>query len=109
MEKNVWKKGVRENASVKDLGPCHRIEREVHTEKGKGVLLVEGGKDRSTGICGESVEKRIHPTFQVIPNITSTLCDKKGWHMENSTRLSTHKLVDNKEWVFLTPHHRYTG
>ena len=52
MEKGVWKKGVRENASVKDLGPYHRIERGVYTEKKKGVLLVEGG---STGICGGSV------------------------------------------------------
>ena len=63
MEKNVWKKGVRENASVKDLGPCHRIEREVHTEKGKGVLLVEGRKGGSTGIHGGSVEERIHLIF----------------------------------------------
>ena len=52
MEKGVWKKGVRENASVKDLGLCHRIERGVCTKKGKGVLLVEGGKGESTGICG---------------------------------------------------------
>ena len=55
MEKGVWKKGVRENASVKDLGPCHRIERGVHTKKKKGVLLVEEGKGRSTGIHGGSV------------------------------------------------------
>jgi len=40
---------------VKDLGPCHRIERGVHTKKKKGVLLVEEGKGRSTGIHGGSV------------------------------------------------------
>ena len=78
MEEDVWKKEVRENASAKDLGPCHRIERGVHTEKEKGILLVKGGKGESTGICRGSVEKRIHPIFQVTPNITSALCGKKG-------------------------------
>jgi len=97
VEKGVWKKGVGENTSTKDLGPHYRIERGVCTEKGKDVLLVEGGKGGSTGICRGSVEERIHLTFQVTPNITSTLCGKKGWHIENSTRLSTHKPVDNKE------------
>ena len=109
MEKGVWKKGVRENASVKDLGLCHRIERGVCTKKGKGVLLVEGGKGGSTDICRGSVEERIHLTLQVTPNVTSTLCGEKGWHAENGTRLSTYKPVDNKKWVSLTSHHRYTG
>ena len=108
VEKGVWKKGVRENASAKDLGPYHRIERGIHAKKEKGVLIVEGGK-RSTGIHGGSVEERIHLTFQVIPNITSTLCSKEGWHMENGAGLSTHKSIDNKEWVFFTSHRRYTG
>ena len=72
MEKGVWKKGVRENASVKDLGLCHRIERGVCTKKGKGVLLVEGGKGGSTDIRRGSVEERIHLTLQVTPNVTST-------------------------------------
>jgi len=97
VEKGVWKKGVRENASVKDLGPCHRIERGVYTKKGKGVLIVEGGKGGSTGICRRLVKERIHSIFQVTPNVTSTLCSKKGWHIENGTVLSTHKSVDNKE------------
>jgi len=94
---------------VKDLGPCYRIERGICTKKGKGVLLVEEGKGGSTSIRGESVEERIHLTFQVTPNVTSILCGKKGWHMENGTRLSTHKPVNNKKWVFLTSHCRYTG
>ena len=55
MEKGIWKKGVRKNTSVKDLGPCHRIERGVYTEKRKGVLLVEEGKGGSTDIHGGSV------------------------------------------------------
>ena len=78
VEEDVQKKGVKENASVKDLGPYHRIEREVHTEKGKGILIVKGEKRGSIGIHGRSVKERIHPTFQVTPNVTSTLCSKKG-------------------------------
>jgi len=78
VEKGVWKKGVRENASAKDLGPCHRTERGVCTKKGKGILLVKGGKGGSIGIHRGSVEERIHPTFQVTPNVTSALCGKKG-------------------------------
>jgi len=73
----IWKKKVKKNTSVKDLGPCHRIKRRIYTEKRKGVLIVKGRKGRSTSICGGSVEERIHPTFQVTPNVTSTLCGKK--------------------------------
>ena len=109
MKEDVWKKGVRKNASAKDLGPCHRVERRVHAKKGKGILIVEGEKGRSTGIHEGSVEKRIHLAFQVAPNITSTLCGKKGWHTENGAGLSTHKLVDDKEWVPLIPYCRHTG
>jgi len=29
--------------------------------------------------------------------------------MENGAGLSTHKSIDNKEWVFFTSHRRYTG
>jgi len=97
VEENVWKKGVGENASAKDLGPCHRIKREVCTKKGKGVLIVKGGKGESTDICGRSVEKRIHLTFQVIPNVTSTLRSKEGWYTEDGAGLSIHKSVDDKE------------
>jgi len=93
---------------VKDLGPHHRVERRVYAKKGKGVLIVKGEKRRSTGVCGGSAEKRIYLTFQVTPNITSTLCGKKGWNMENGIGLSIHKSVDNKKWVFFTPHYRHT-
>ena len=65
VEEGVQKKGVGENASIKDLGPRYRIKRGIHTKKRKDVLIVEGGKKRSTGICGGSVEERIHLTFQV--------------------------------------------
>ena len=67
MEEGVWKKEVGKNTSAKDLGPCYRIKRGVHTKKGKGVLIVKGGKGRSIGICKGSVEERIHLTFQVSP------------------------------------------
>ena len=109
MEKGVWKKGVRENTSTKDLGLCHRTERGVYAKKEKGILIIKGGKGKSTGICGGSVEKRIHPTFQVTSNITGTLCGKKEWHAKNGTGLLIHKSVDNKEWVSFTPHCRHTG
>jgi len=63
VEKGVQKKEIRENASAKDLGPCHRIERGVHIKKEKGILLVEGRKRGSTGIHRGSVEERIYPAF----------------------------------------------
>jgi len=97
VKEDVWKKGVRKNASAKDLGPCHRIERDVHAKKGKSVFIVKGEKRRSTSICERSVEKRIHLAFQVAPNITSTLRGKKGWHTENGVGLSIYKSVDDKE------------
>jgi len=77
VEESVWKKEVRKNTSVKDLGPCHRIEKGVYTKKGKDILIVERGKGRSTGICRGSVKEKIYLTFQVAPNVTSTLCGKK--------------------------------
>jgi len=61
VEKGVWKKEVRKDASAKDLGLCYRIERGVYAKKEKGVLIVEGEKRRSTSICGRSIEERIHP------------------------------------------------
>ena len=97
VEEGIWKKEVRKNTSAKDLEPYHRVERRIYAEKGKDVLIVKGKKGRSTSICGGSIEKRIHLTFQVTPNITSTLCGKKGWHTKNGTGLSTHKPVDDKE------------
>ena len=106
--KGIQKKEVRKNASAKDLGPCHRIER-IYAEKGKDVLIVEQRKGRSASICGGSVEERIHLTFQVTPNVTSTLCGKRGWHTKNGVGLLTYKLVDNKEWVSFTPHCRHIG
>jgi len=77
VEEGIWKKEVKKNASAKDLGPRYRVERRVHTKKRKDILIVERRKGRSTSIYKGSVEERIYPTFQVIPNVTSTLCGKK--------------------------------
>jgi len=63
VEKSIWKKGVRENASVKDLGPCHRVERRVYTKKGEGLLIVKRGKRGGVGICGRLAEERLYPTL----------------------------------------------
>ena len=109
MEEGVWKGRIRMHAHQKAMGPCDRVKRKVRAKKREGILIVKGGKGRSTGIHRGSVEKRIHPTFQVTSNITGTLCGKKEWHAKNGTGLLIHKSVDNKEWVSFTPHCRHTG
>ena len=109
MKESIWKKGVRKDASTKDLGLCHRIKEGIYAKKGESILTIEREKRESTDICGRPVEEGIYLTLQVTPDIASTLCGKKEWHMENGTRLSTHKPVNNKKWVFLTSHCRYTG
>ena len=109
MEESIWKKGVGEDASVKDLGPCHRAKRGVYVKKGEDILTIKRGKRGSTNICGRPTEERIYLTLQVIPNIAGTLCGKKGWHIKDGTGLLTLKPVDGKEWVLFTPHCRYIG
>jgi len=105
----IREKEVGKNTSTKNLGPYYRVEGRIYTKKGKGILTVQGRKGEGASICRRPAKERIHPPFQVTPNITSILCSKKGWHTENGAGLSTHKLVDNKEWVFLTPYCRHTG
>ena len=78
MEESIWKKGVGKDAGAKDLGPCHRAKRRVYTKKGEGILTIERRKRGSTEICRRPIEKRIHLTLQITPNITGTLCGKKG-------------------------------
>jgi len=93
---------------MKNLGLCHRVEGRIYTEKGKGVLTVQEGKGGDASVCKRPAKERIYLTVQVTPNVTSILCNKEEWHMENGTELSTHKSVDNKEWVLLTSHCGYT-
>ena len=109
MEKGIQKKEVRKDASTKNLGLCHRVEERIYTKKGKDILTVQREKGGGASVCKRLAKKRIHPIFQVTPNVTSILCSKEGWHMENGAGLSTYKSVDNKEWVSLTSHYRHTG
>ena len=109
MEKGTQKKEVRKNASTKNLGPCYRVKGRIYTKKGKGILTVQEGKGEGVSVCRRPAKERIHLPFQVTPNVTSTLCSKEGWHMENGAGLSIHKSVDDKEWVSLTSHYRHTG
>ena len=77
MEESIWKKGVRKDASAKDLGPCHRAKRRVYAKKGEGIFTIERRKRGSTEIRRRPIKERIHPTLQITPNITGTLCGKK--------------------------------
>ena len=79
VEKGVWKKRVRANASVKGLGPCDRIEKRVYTKERKGIFVVKRKKRESASIHGRSIAKRVHLSLQITANVTSTLCGKKGW------------------------------
>ena len=105
----IQEKEVRKNASTKNLGLCYRVEGGIYTKKGKGILTVQGEKRGGASICRRLTKERIYPPFQVTPNVTSTLHSKEGWYMENGAGLSTHKLVNDKEWVSLTSHCRHTG
>ena len=78
VEKGLWEKRIRKDASVKGLGSHDRIERRVYTEERKGVFTVERGEGRSAIICGRSTVKRVHSALQVTANVASTLCGKKG-------------------------------
>jgi len=66
-------------------------------KKEEGILTIKRRKRGSTEICRRPIEKRIHLTLQITPNITSTLRGKKGWYMEDGAELSTLKPVDDKE------------
>ena len=109
MGEGIWKKEVGKNASMKNLGPCYRVEGRIYTEKEKGVLTVQGGKGGGASICRRLAKERIHLTIQVTLNVTSTLRSKKGWHIENSAGLSTYKSVDDKEWILFTSYCGHTG
>jgi len=82
---------------MENLGSCYRIKGEVYTKEREGILIIERRKKGGTDICRRPVEKRIYPTLQITSNVTSTLCGKKGWCMEDGTRLSAHKPVNNKK------------
>jgi len=109
VKESIGKKGVGKDAGAKNMEPCHRAKRRVYTKKGEGILTIERRKRGSTKIHRRPIEERIHSTLQITPNITSILCSKKGWHMEDSAGLLTLKPVDDKEWIPSTSHCRYIG
>jgi len=63
---------------MKNLELRYRIEGSIYTKKGKGILTVQGEKGGGASICRRLAKERIYLPFQVTPNITSTLCSKKG-------------------------------
>ena len=77
VEESIWKKGVRKDAGMKDLGPCHRIKGGIYAKKGESIFTIKRGKRGSTGICGRPVEEEIYLTLQVTPDIASTLCGEE--------------------------------
>jgi len=97
VEKSIWQEKIRMDASAKSLEPCYRVKRGICAEKGKSIFTVKRRKKESTSICKRPVKKRIHLILQIIPDITSTFCSKERWKTKNATRLSAHKLVDNKK------------
>jgi len=94
---------------VKGLGSCDKVKKGVCAKKEKGIFIVERRERESISICGRSVEKGIHSTLKITPDITSTSCGKKRWNTKNGTKLSSHKPVDDKEWILFTPYCRHTG
>jgi len=108
IEEDVWKEGVREDASAKSLESCNRVERGICTKEGKSILFVKRGKGGSASICRGPVKKGIYSTIQVALDIASTFRGKERWNTENSARLSSHRPVDDKKWVPFTSHCRHT-
>ena len=108
IEEGILEKGIGKDASAQGLGSHHRVEGRIYTKKRKGIFIVKGRKRRDASICKGPIKKKIHPILQVTPNITSILCDKKGWNKENGTRLLTYKPVDNKKWISSASYCEYT-
>ena len=109
IEEGVQKKGVRKNASMKSLGSCDRIKRRLHAKEGESVFSIKGRKRRSTSVCRRPTEKGIHSTIQITPDITGTLCSKKGWKAKNGARLSLHQPINDKKWIPPTSHYGHIG
>jgi len=63
VEKGLWRKEVRKDASAKSLGLYYKVERRVHAEKRESVLIVKRREKGGTGICGRLAKKRVHLTL----------------------------------------------
>ena len=57
MEESIWKKEVRKDASAKDLGPCHRVERGVYTKKGKVYSLLREEREEVQKFVEDQLRK----------------------------------------------------
>ena len=97
VEKSIWKERVGEDASMENLGSCHRIKGGVYTKEREGILIIERRKRGGTDIFGRPVEERIYLTLQITSNVIGTLCGEKGWYTEDGTRLLAHKPVNDKK------------
>ena len=58
MEESIWKKGVGKNASMKDLGPCHRIKGGIYARKGKVYLLSREEREEVQTFVEDQLRKR---------------------------------------------------
>jgi len=94
---------------MKGLGSCDRVKRGVYAKKEEGVFIVERRKGGSTGICRGPTKKRVYWIFQVTPNFASAFRSKKGQKTKDSTRLLTHKPMDDKKWIPPPFYSRYIG
>ena len=63
VEESIWKKGVRKDTGMKDLGPYYRIKGEIYAKKGESILTIKRGKRGSIDVCGRPVEEGIYPTL----------------------------------------------
>ena len=107
VKENIWKGEVGKNIHKKTIGPYNRIERRVHAEERKSVLIIKGGKRGSTSICKRLVTKGIYLAIKITIDLTSLFCNEEGWKKENSARLLLYKSMNGKEWVSLAPYYRY--
>jgi len=63
VEKSLWEKEIKENASTKGLGSRNKAKGEICTKKKEDLLFVEREKRRDASICGGSVKKGIYSTL----------------------------------------------
>ena len=63
VEKGLWEKRVRKDASAKGLGPCDRIKGGIHAEEGKSVFVVKGRKRGGASVRRGPAAKRVYPTL----------------------------------------------
>ena len=63
VEKGLWEKRVRKDASAKGLGPCDRIEGGIYAEERKSIFAVKGRKRGGAGVYRRPAAKRVYLTL----------------------------------------------